>query len=168
MGDRPSWKEIDAKKDRGGTGGKSPRESSRNRRSGVSKADLEKLFSSGKVGALVREKEEEKKIESDSDKAVVNKVKRALRIEDTDKFLSAAEKIIKAHGAVGDFEFLGRCLELRKIEYVLSVLKRMLELLEKDERPERSGAIKALLNVVSVKFGDEEIEELAGKIKAYL
>ncbi|MBU1218507.1 hypothetical protein KKF34_16245 [Myxococcota bacterium] len=166
MGDRPSWKEIDARKDRGGS---SPARGSRkSERSGVSKDALDRLFNSGKIGEIVREKETEKQIVSSSDQALITKVKRALRIEDTIKFLTTAEKILKEHGAPADFEFLGRCLELSNIRLILMVLRKLDEMLESGLKPERSGSMRALIGMLGVKFGDEEVESLASKVKSQL
>lgn len=166
MGDRPSWKEIDARKDRGGSS--NVKRSEKQERSKVSKDALDRLFNSGKIGEIVREKEVEKQIISPSDEALITKVKRALRIDDTVKFLAAAEKILKEHGAPGDFEFLGRCLELSNIRLIIMVLSKLDEMLENGLKPERSGSMKALIGMLGVKFGDEEVEALAAKVRSQL
>jgi hypothetical protein len=146
----------------------SKRSQNETRKSRSSKAELDRLFSSGKLGKYVKSKEEDLDIESTSDNALINKVKKALRITDHQKFLKEAEKIIEKEGTPKDFEFLGRALALQHYEHIVKVMETIKLMLEDDQTPDRSRAMKAQLKMLPFKFGDPVIDDLSQEIMQLL
>ncbi|MBU1241073.1 hypothetical protein KKF84_03190 [Myxococcota bacterium] len=169
MGDRPSWKEIDKMRD--GAGGPqrgTKRAKNEDRQSRSSKAELDRLFSSGKLGAYVKSREEDLKIESEADSTLIVQAKKALRIEDDKKFLKEAEQIIRSSGVPGDFDFLERALALKALDLVTMVMNKILEMLRESYRPDRSRALKVQIKMVPIKFGEPDLEDISRQIIALL
>ncbi len=165
MADKPSWREIDARRDRGGSGGSRREEKPSARGMRVSKADLDKLFSSGKLGELVRKTEEEKKIASDSESSLIAQVKKALRIEDAREFLKEARRILDACEKMpSDMEFLERALEIDHRPTVARILERIAELLAGGRKPYMARVLKVRCQTLPMKFQDERVEELCARI----
>ncbi|MDA3863970.1 MAG: hypothetical protein PF689_08920 [Deltaproteobacteria bacterium] len=159
------WREIDRKKDKS-SHRKSKPVFNRNqgRKSRVSKSELDKVFSSGKLGDFIKAKEEEKQIKSNSEQSLVAKVKKALRLQDTNKFLKQAEKIIKKEGPPGNFEFLERSLDLSENNLIIQILEKMKTLLQDNIRPDRTRSLNARLKMLPVKYRDPQLKDLCQAI----
>lgn len=169
MADKPSWREIDARRDRGGTGGSRREEKPASRGMRVSKADLDKLFSSGKLGELVRKTEEEKNITSASDSSLVAQVKKALRIEDAREFAREARRILdSAEKMPSDMEFLERALEIDHRPTVVRILERIAELLADGRKPYMGRVLRIRCQTLPVKYQDPRVEELCERILGIL
>ena len=165
MADKPSWREIDARRDRGGSGGFRREEKPSSRGMRVSKADLDKLFSSGKLGELVRKTEEEKSIVSDSEASLIAQVKKALRIEKDRDFLKEARRILdSAEKMPSDMEFLERALEIDHRPTVVRILERILELLADGRKPYMARVLKVRCQTLPTKFEDPRVEELCARL----
>jgi hypothetical protein len=167
MSDKPTWKEIDSKRDRSSSSSSSDHRE-KLKPSKVSKGKLDEIFESKKLGDYVKSKEEEKKINSNSDLARITYVRKAMRINDPNKFLIKAKTIITKFDAPPDFEFLERALDLAKISHVIIVLKKIISLLEDDQKPERKKALQARLRMLPIKFQDPDIEDLCKTTLALL
>lgn len=164
MADKPSWREIDARRDRGGSSSRRE-EKPAPRGMRVSKADLDKLFSSGKLGELVRKSEEEKNIESSSESSLIAQVKKALRIENTADFLKEARRILdSAEKMPSDMEFLERALEINHLPTVVRLLERITELLADGRKPYMARVLKVRCQTLPMKFQDPRVEELCSRI----
>ena len=165
MADKPSWREIDARRDRGNSSRVQREEKPIARGMRVSKADLDKLFSSGKLGELVRKTEEEKNIASDSESSVIAQVKKAVRIENVREFLKEARRILDtAEKMPSDMEFLERALEIDHRPTVVRILERMVELLANGKKPYMARVLKVRCQTLPTKFEDSRVEELCEKI----
>jgi len=169
MGDRPSWRDIDKMRDGSGGAQRGTRRArEEDRRSRSSKAELDRLFSSGKLGAFVKSREEELKIETDTDSTLIVAAKKAVRIADDKKFLKEAEGILRAKGVPGDFEFLERALGLQSLDLITMVMERILELLRDGQKPDRSRALRVQVKMAPVKFGEPALEALSSEIVSLL
>ncbi len=166
MPDKPTWKEIDARKDRSGSGRRSERpESGRNSHMRVSKADVDKLFSSEKLAQMVRKSEEEKSIQSSSDKSLAAMVKACLRIEDPGDFLKQARQILEENESLpSDMEFLERALEINSLPLVIRLLKRIAENLDSGKKPYMPRVLRIRCQTIKMKFQDPKVEDLCEQV----
>ncbi|MGM0595733.1 MAG: hypothetical protein ACQES9_01715 [Myxococcota bacterium] len=159
------WREIDRKKDKSSHRKSKPAfNRNQGRKSRVSKSELDKVFSSGKLGEFIKAKEEEKQIKSNSEQSLVAKVKKALRLKDTNKFLKQAQNIIKKDGVPGNFEFLERSLDLSEINLIIQILEKMESLLKDGIKPDRTRSLSARLKMLPVKYRDPQVQKLCQAI----
>lgn len=166
MADKPTWKEIDAKRDRSSGGAR--REEKPAARGGgmrVSKSDVEKLFNSSKLGDMVRKAEGEKKIESPSDNSCAAQMKKCLRLEEPSEFLKEARRILDEHEKIPtDMEFLERALEISHLPTVLRLLERILESLNDKRKPYMPRVLRIRCQTLPLKYQDPRITNLCERI----
>jgi len=166
MADKPTWKEIDAKRDRS-SGGARREDKPAARGSGmrVSKSDVEKLFNSSKLGEMVRKSEGEKNIESASDTSLAAQVKKCLRIEEPSDFLKEARRILDEHEKVPtDMEFLERALEISHMPTVMRLLDRILESLSEKRKPYMPRVLRIRCQTLPMKYQDPRVTNLCERI----
>ena len=167
MADKPTWKEIDARRDR--SSGRSRNEASPGTTRGshmrVSKSDVDKLFSSSKLGEMIRKSEGEKNIESSSGTSLAAQVKKCLRIEEPSDFLKEARRILDEHEKVPtDMEFCERALEISHLPTVLRLLERIHESLKENRKPYMPRVLRIRCQTLPMKFQDPRIQEWCDKI----
>ncbi len=166
MADKPTWKEIDAKRDRSSGGAKrEEKPAARGSSMRVSKSDVEKLFNSSKLGDMVRKAEGEKKIESPSENSLAAQVKKCLRIEEPSEFLKEARRILDEHDKVPtDMEFLERALEISHLPTVMRLLERILESLADSRKPYMPRVLRIRCQTLPMKYQDPRITNLCERI----
>lgn len=166
MADKPTWKEIDAKRDRSsGRGKKEEKPAPRGSGMRVSKSDVEKLFNSSKLGDMIRKAEGEKKIESPSDGSVAAQVKKCLRMEEPAEFLTEARRILDENEKVPtDLEFCERALEISHLPTVLRLLTRILESLTDGRKPYMPRVLRIRCQTLPMKYQDPRVTDLCERV----
>ena len=168
--DRPSWREIDRRRD-GGYRRERRERSGSGKKGGarISRAELDRLFETGQIGEVVRKMESEMGIDTPEEPSTrLGHVLKAMRIEDDRKFSEEASSILKEFGPPPHEDFLLRVIEVSEEYYdVLDCAQKLLELAEEKGRLDATRTIRGALMLAEAKFMDPELSEVVRKLLKY-
>jgi len=160
---RRSWREIDRNKDRSSHRREDRRDAPAGRgprREKSYRATLDRLFDSGKIGALVEQKTG---VTGDSD----NRIKALARVNnatDRDDLTAAVDAYLQKFDALpDDLELLGRLLEHRDPSRQIEAMERIDKLLDL-EQPKRTRAMLGQLRMIRDIGDDDEMVDLARRL----
>lgn len=170
MGDsdrpRKSWKEIDRARDGSGhrddrdrpsPGG--PRRTQRSQKS--YRAALDRLFDSGKIGALMPKDGETAGAEGDAGRTTL--LRQLEAAEGRDAITKAVDAFVRSYALPDDVDLLTKVLEHRDPQQQLTALRALLRMTEGD-RPRRTRGLVGKLKLIREMADDPEIADLAAQL----
>jgi hypothetical protein len=157
---RKSWREKDRQKDRSqhrrddaASGALSGRRRERSQKS--YRAQLDRLFDSGKIGQLVEDEGA-----SDAGSSRLKLAKAITNAEGRDAVTKAVDAYMAEHELPDDIELLAKLLEHRDESVQLEGMRQM-KLAVQHERPRRTRGIIGQLKLIRDVTDDDEARELA-------
>ncbi len=167
--ERPSWREIDRRRDSGYRRERKERSGSGKGGARISKSELDRLFETGKIGEVVRKMESDMGLETPEEPSTrLGHVLKALRIEDDRKFAREAGSILKEFGPPPHEDFLLRVIEVSEEYYdVLDCANKLLEMAEENGKLDATRTIRGALMLADAKFMDPELSDLVSRLLRY-
>lgn len=163
---KKSWREIDRQRD--SSDHRKPERGAAGRPRGSRKsykAALDRLFDSGKIGDVVKERAEQTGCElGGEDAAERNALARAVQDAVTPSALaSAADAYLKRFDMPQDIELLAKMLELRDEERQVEVMESIVAL-DAEARPRRLRAVIGQLKLIRDMNEEDRASELAREL----
>ena len=150
--EKPSWRDIDKMKDRGGRAKERRDEQPRPKRTTYAKMQykkkLEEFFSVGK---------------KKEDKVKLEELKKVKDIKNRNAYMKAADEFIKKYGMPKDLDFLLSMLDHRETENVCKSLE-LIEQMYKDETETRQDIIKQKVHILEMTASDPKVQGMAEEI----
>jgi hypothetical protein len=153
-----SWREIDRMREHKSDRSTSSKAPARLRNQKSYRAALDRLFDSGKIGALV--KASEPPVDSAADAPRLKLLKAVKEAEGRDAITVAVDAYLETHSLPEDFEVLTKVLEHRDKRRQREALTSLMALADQ-QKPRRAGGLLGQLRLLRDISDEPDIVELA-------